>query len=139
MGRTLCKFQIGWNSPLGNFRENSIFANNVKIHILRLSKFATRAWLTYISKRKSDLAISREFYFHQTSHMQSLAKIKTLAIISAFTVYSKTVKSRSTWCVEILANFINVIAITMFWYLNSMSDLNLCCVRDFRYQSFMAL
>ena len=32
---------------------------------------------SYINKRQSDFAISREFYFHETSHMQSFAKIKS--------------------------------------------------------------
>ena len=32
---------------------------------------------TYINKRQSDFAISRGFYFHETSHMQSFAKIKS--------------------------------------------------------------
>ena len=42
------------------------------------SKFATKAWFTYISKQQSDFAISRGFYFHETSHMHmwSFAKIK---------------------------------------------------------------
>ena len=32
---------------------------------------------TYINKRQSDFAISRGFYFHETSHMRSFAKIKS--------------------------------------------------------------
>ena len=32
----------------------------------------------YISKQQSDFGISREFYFHETSHMQSFMKIKPL-------------------------------------------------------------
>ena len=38
---------------------------------LRRQKFATRAWCTNISKRQSDYAISRGFYFHETSHIPS--------------------------------------------------------------------
>ena len=32
---------------------------------------------SYIDKPQSDFAISREFYFHESSHMRSLAKIKS--------------------------------------------------------------
>ena len=36
-----------------------------------------KARFTYINKRQSDFAISRGFYFHETSHMRSFAKIKS--------------------------------------------------------------
>ena len=39
-------------------------------------KIRTRAWFTYISKQKSYLGISQGFYFQETSHMRSFAKIK---------------------------------------------------------------
>ena len=39
-------------------------------------KFMTRAWFSHINKGQSYHAISRGFYFHETSHMQSFAKIK---------------------------------------------------------------
>ena len=32
-------------------------------------KFATKARFTYINKRKSEFAISRGFYFHETSQI----------------------------------------------------------------------
>ena len=38
--------------------------------ILAMLKFATKARFTYINKRKSDFAISRGFYFHETSHSE---------------------------------------------------------------------
>ena len=42
-------------------------------------KFATLNFATrFIRKRKSDFAISREFYFHEASHLRSFAKIKPL-------------------------------------------------------------
>ena len=49
-------------------------------------KIETRTWFTYISKRQSDLAISRGFYFHETLQMRSFAKNETLTKISEFTV-----------------------------------------------------
>ena len=52
-----------------------IFANSDLRHICD-KKIAFRAWFTYISKRQRDLIISRGFYFHETSHMRSFAKIK---------------------------------------------------------------
>ena len=41
-----------------------------------VKKIATKTRFTYINKRQSDFAISREFYFHEISHMRSFAKIK---------------------------------------------------------------
>ena len=44
----------------------------------------------YIGKRQSDLAISRGFLFHKTSHISIYAKFReniTLAEISEFTVF----------------------------------------------------
>ena len=61
-----------------NFRDNFIFAKNVKRHICEVKN---REWsMIYIHKRQSDFAISRGFYFHETSQN------KTLAIIFDFTV-----------------------------------------------------
>ena len=40
-------------------------------------KIAIMARFTYINKRQSDFAISREFYFHETSHMRNFLKIKS--------------------------------------------------------------
>ena len=57
-----CKF--------GNFRDNFVFTNSVKRHICGV-KIANRAWFTYISKWQSDIANSRGFDFHETSHMHS--------------------------------------------------------------------
>ena len=64
----------------GDFCENFIFANSVKRHIcddknLRLGQVL----IILISKRQSDFANLRGFYFHETSH-------KTLMKISEFTV-----------------------------------------------------
>ena len=42
-----------------------------------MKKIATKARFTYISKRQSDFAISRGFYFHETSHMRSFEKINS--------------------------------------------------------------
>ena len=39
-------------------------------------KLATWARYMYISKGQSDFVISRGFYFHETSHMQTFVKIK---------------------------------------------------------------
>ena len=39
-------------------------------------KFETRACFTFISKRQINFAFSQGFYFHETSLMQSFAKIK---------------------------------------------------------------
>ena len=61
----------------GIFRENFIFANCIKRHIIDVKKFAVKARLNYINKRQSDFDISRGFYFHETSHMRSFAKIKS--------------------------------------------------------------
>ena len=64
-----------WYCKFGNFRVNFIFANSVKRHICDV-KIANRVWFTYISNRQSDIANSRGFDFHETSHMRSFAKIK---------------------------------------------------------------
>ena len=59
-----------------------IFANNIKRHV------CVGAWLTYISKWQSDLAILRGFYLYKTSqmHLRSFAKIKPWPNNSEFTV-----------------------------------------------------
>ena len=44
--------------------------------IFATSKFVTRPWFIYISKRQSNFAIWRGFYFHETSHMRIFAEIK---------------------------------------------------------------
>ena len=64
---TICKF--------GNFLENFIFANSVKRHIcdVKIMRFGHDL---LISVNDSDFTITRGFYFHVTSHMRSLAKIK---------------------------------------------------------------
>ena len=54
----------------GNFRENFIFANSIKRHIINVKKSPLRQGLPiYINKRHSDFAISQGFNFHETSHM----------------------------------------------------------------------
>ena len=45
----------------------------------------TKAIFTYINKRQIDLAISRGFYFHETSHTK-FRENKVLAKNSEFTV-----------------------------------------------------
>ena len=71
-----CKF--------GNFRENFIFANSVKRHICDAQKLRT-----YISNQQRGIAISRGFYFRETSHINAkFHENKTLAKISEFTVVS---------------------------------------------------
>ena len=39
-------------------------------------KIATMAWLTYTSKWQSDFAILSRVHVHETSHMQSVEKIR---------------------------------------------------------------
>ena len=53
-----------------------LFSRIVFKDIYATSKFVTRVCFTYISKRQSDFAISREFYYHEASHIRSFAKIK---------------------------------------------------------------
>ena len=66
-----CKF--------GNFRENFIFANNVKRHICDVkNREQGKIYQYFISEQQSDIANSRGFDFHETSHMRSFAKIKLL-------------------------------------------------------------
>ena len=60
-----CKF--------GNFRENFIFANSIKSHICQV-KISRLGHDSPISL--NDRVISRGFYFHETSHVRSFAKIK---------------------------------------------------------------
>ena len=60
-------------SKFGNFRENFIYANNVKRHLCDVKKSRLKHDL-HISV--NDRAISRGFYFHETSHIRSFAKIK---------------------------------------------------------------
>ena len=55
---------------------NFIFPNSIKRHISDV-KLATKAGFTYINKGQSDFAILQGFYFHETSHMRSFAKIKS--------------------------------------------------------------
>ena len=52
-------------------------ANCIKRHIIPFEKFEIKARFTYINKIQSDFAISRGFNFHEASHMQSFAKIKS--------------------------------------------------------------
>ena len=59
----------------GKFRDNYIFANSIKRHISDVKNSPLRQDLP-ISIKDSDFAISRGFYFHETSHMRSFAKIK---------------------------------------------------------------
>ena len=53
-------------SKFRNLRENFIFANSVKIHTWDIKNWE---WgiITNISKRQSDLAISRGLYFRETN------------------------------------------------------------------------
>ena len=60
---------------------SEIFANTLFLRIVLKDTFATykivnRAWITYISKRQSDIANSQGLDFHETSHKRSFAKIK---------------------------------------------------------------
>ena len=57
-----CKF--------GNFRKNFIFLNSAKRHICDVKNLQQGYGLP-ISVNHGDLAISRGFYFHETSHMQT--------------------------------------------------------------------
>ena len=59
----------------GNFRENLILADTLK-DILAIVKISLQGYDLPISVVDSDFAISRGFYFHETSHMRSFAKIK---------------------------------------------------------------
>ena len=82
----ICTLQSKY-SKSGNFRDNLIFANSVKIRICD----AERSRLGHdlpISLRQSDFGISRGFYFHETSHMRSFAKINPR---ENFRIYSITV------------------------------------------------
>ena len=45
--------------------------------------------MIYLHRYKTDFAISRGFYFCETPHLRSFAKIKTLAKISELTVYTQ--------------------------------------------------
>ena len=59
----------------GNFHENFIYVNSVKRHICddknsRLGQVFT----ILISKRQSDFAILRGFYFHETSHICEVSR-----------------------------------------------------------------
>ena len=58
-----------------NFRDKFIFAKSVKRYICHATNFATRARVTYISIRQSDLPFCESF-FSETSHLRSFAKIK---------------------------------------------------------------
>ena len=60
----------------GNFCENFIFANSVKRHICHVKY--SRLWhdLTTSVKDKRVFVISRGFYFRETPHPRSFAKIK---------------------------------------------------------------
>ena len=63
------------NCKSWNFCENFTFANSIKRHICD----AKKSWLGMInilSKQHSDFGILWGFYFHETSHMRSFAKIK---------------------------------------------------------------
>ena len=73
-----CKF--------GNFREHFIFANSVKRDICHI-KNSRLGHDIPTSVNDSDIAISRGFYFHETSHMRSFAKI-TLAKFPNFQYWS---------------------------------------------------
>ena len=57
--------------------ERILFSRIALKDIELCKKFATKARFTYINKRQSDFAISRGFYFHETSHMRSFGKIKS--------------------------------------------------------------
>ena len=61
----------------GNFRENFIFANSIKIHISGVKYSRLRQDLPISIIDKVILPFSRGFYFHETSHMRSFAKIKS--------------------------------------------------------------
>ena len=70
-------------TKFGNFREHFIFANCVKRHISHVFNSQLRhEWPTTVNDR----LISRGFYFHETLHMRSFAKIKPSGKISEFTV-----------------------------------------------------
>ena len=57
---------------------------------------------SYISKRQSDFAILRGFYFHETSHMRIFAKINRREYfrIHSLTYLRRTVARRSTGCLS---------------------------------------
>ena len=77
--KTYCKF--------GNFRENCIFANSVKTHICDVEN--SRQWRD-LPLSENDRVISSIrgiFYFHETSHMRSFAKIRPSR---NFRIYSTT-------------------------------------------------
>ena len=88
----------------GNFRDNFIFANSVKIHICD-AKIATRTCFTYISKRQSDFGISRGFYFHETSHRRSFAKINPR---KNFRIYSNQLAKEERECCFTLCSWCHV-------------------------------
>ena len=53
------------------------FANSIERHISDVKNLRLRHYLP-ISINESDFAISQGFNFHETSHMRSFAKIKSL-------------------------------------------------------------
>ena len=61
----------------GNFRDYSIFVNSVKRHIWDVKNSRLGHYLAIsLNDRVISLAILREFYFHETSHLQSSTKIE---------------------------------------------------------------
>ena len=82
--QTIC-IQIGVHSIFyhnycksGNFRENFILAYSIKRHICDAKNLRLGHDLHISVKGQSDFGLSRGFYFHETSHMRSFAKIKPL-------------------------------------------------------------
>ena len=61
----------------GNYRENSIFANSVKIYICVGKNPGLGHDLPISENDRVILAFRDGFNFHETSHMRSFAKIKS--------------------------------------------------------------
>ena len=66
----------------GNFRENFIFANSIKMHISDVKNSRLRQDLPLSINDRVILPIHEGFYFHKTSLMPSFAKIKSSRIFS---------------------------------------------------------
>ena len=81
-------FSNGFIRKFENFRDNFIFANSVKRHICEVKKFSTGVWFACIRKRKSDLATSRVFYFHEASQNKTLAKISEYTVIQIWLIFT---------------------------------------------------
>ena len=66
--------QCSLNCKFGNFWDSFIFANSVKIHISKILNSRLGHDLPVSVNKKSDFAILRGFYFHDTLHMRSFRK-----------------------------------------------------------------